>query len=700
MDNPCSITCSIFTCLFLIICCLCAGLVLLLGLVPIDSIQIPNIGAPQPAYESTPLVIRPTPAPKTPVPQTPGETAPAETPDTHNPSLGSQVDPLYDPAAVETLLTLQEAQVRAVDLHELAGRLRGIYNIPETIEEGPVMRQVGDQKDFWVTSHDTNQTFQVSASLQYITEHLYFWIEDGVRFNRSDLEKLAVTFEESIYPTNREFFGSEWKPGIDGDPHLYVLYARGIGERVAGYFSSNDSYHPLAHPYSNGHELFLMSADHYSLRDAYLYGVLAHEFQHMIHWYQDRNEETWLNEGFSELAAYLNGYKFSGFDRRFAANPDIQLNDWPNDPAATTPHYGASFLFLLYFLDRFGEEATKSLIAEQENGLTSIDTVLGQLDIRDPLSGELLGADQVFMDWAAASYLQDPEVGDGRYTYLSYDNPPEFGPTETISRCPTEVMTRDVRQYGSDYIRITCQGAFTLNFEGSVTVRVVPSQAYSGNYFYWSNKGDESNMSLTRSFDFSQHSGPLTLSYRTWYDIEQDYDYLYLLASVDGETWQIMETPSGRDENPSGNSYGWAYNGRSTNGTDWIQEQVDLSAFAGQEVLIRFEYITDAAVNGEGFLLDDVEIPELGYFTDFEADDGGWEADGFVRIQNMLPQVFQLALIKVGSETTVETFVTGPEAAIEIPFEIGGDVREVIIAVSGATRFTREPAAYRFGIAP
>ena len=53
-------------------------------------------------------------------------------------------------------------------------------------------------------------------------------------------------------------------------------------------------------------------------------------------------------------------------------------------------------------------------------------------------------------------------------------------------------------------------------------------------------------------------------------------------------------------DNPSGNSYGWGYTGSTG---DWIQERVDLSQFAGQKVQIRFEYVTDAAVNEEGFLL-------------------------------------------------------------------------------------------------
>ncbi len=131
-----------------------------------------------------------------------------------------------------------------------------------------------------------------------------------------------------------------------------------------------------------------------------------------------------------------------------------------------------------------------------------------------------------------------------------------------------------------------------------------------------------------------------------WYDLETDYDYVFLEASTDGgKTWEILTTPSGTGEDPSGNSYGWGYNGQ-TNG--WVDEKVDLSQFAGQKVQIRFEYVTDAALNGEGFLLDDVQIDAINYQSDFETDDGGWEAAGFVRVENVLPQTYRLSSHRQG----------------------------------------------------
>lgn len=593
---------------------------------------------------------------------------------------------------LDTLAVLQNTIIPINDPHDLARRLKGIENIPDTFPSGPF--SLGDSKQFWVTNVDSNTNFQITATVRYVTPSSYFWIQDSVRYNENDLQKLAEEFDRKIYPTNRAFFGSEPNPGVDEDPRIHILYASGLGRSLAGYFSSADAVHPLAHPYSNAHEMFLLNSDTIRLNEQFTYGVLAHEFQHMIHWYQDRNETSWLNEGFSELAVLLNDYNTGGFDFAFISNPDLQLNDWPNDSSATTPHYGASFLFAAYFLDRFGDEATQSLVRHPENGLESVDVVLREINALDPLTSQPILADDLFADWVIANYLGDSRISDGRYAYTIYSNAPQATATETVSDCPATLEGRTVKQYGTDYIKITCKGDFTLRFEGSTQTRLLPAaaDAYSGQYAFWSNKGDESNMTLTREFDFSEVSGPIDISYYTWYDIEDDYDYIYLVASTDGgETWQILITPSGTAENPSGNSYGWAYNGKSN---AWIREIVDLSQFAGQKVLLRFEYVTDAAVHGEGFLLDDISIPAIDYFTDFEQDDGGWEAAGFARIQNQLPQTFRLSLIYKGDDIHIEKLELPADQALEIPISIGSDVSEVILVVSGTTRFTREVGVY------
>lgn len=697
---PCVVILLVLGC----IACLCIILASSLGglmwqYFPWRSLPIP-IEVREPT--GTPVVIRPT------AQETPQASATVghkqETPfittfPTTTPTVS--VTPVLAEIPTDTLNTLENSEVPINNLLDLSARLQDKHNIPVTLEPPATPFQVGNQHTFWVTNVDSNESFQINATLRYITSHLYFWIENGVDYDPISLKKLSNTFEDKIYPTDREFFGSEWTPGVDGDVHIYVLYAGNLGSFLAGYFSSADEYSPLAHIYSNAHEMIFINSDNQDLGSQEIYGTLTHEFQHMIHWYRDRNEDTWMNEGFSVLAEFLNNYSVY-FDYEYVADPDLQLTDWDLDVSSNGSHYGGSFLFLDYFLDRFGDTATKALIAEPENGMVSIDKVLMDLSVIDPLTGQTIGADDVFMDWVTASYLQDGSVGDGRYTYKNYPGAPRPSETERFRNCPVSTQARDVHQYGVDYIRISCPGDYTLHFEGSTMARVVPADPHSGTYAFWSNKGDESDMTLTKTFDFTNQSGPLTFSYWTWYDLEKDFDYIYLEASLDGENWQILTTPSGTDKNPSGNSYGWGYNGYSGEKSRprWILEKVDISQFTGKKVQLRFEYVTDAAVNGEGFLLDDVFIAETGYTTDFEKDNGGWEGLGFVRIENVLPQKYGLMLITFGNTTTVERITLNPDQTADIPLHIGGDVNEVVLVVSGLTGFTRLHTAYQFSILP
>ncbi|MEZ0395057.1 MAG: choice-of-anchor J domain-containing protein [Anaerolineales bacterium] len=598
--------------------------------------------------------------------------------------------------SAETLRLLQSIIVPLNDPYQIACRLQNICDVPTSLDPPAVPLAVGARQTFWVSNNDTDATFQVQATLRYITPHAYFWAEDGVNVNEDAMRRLMDTFEAQIYPTNREFFGSEWTPGVDGDPHIYILYVNNIGFSVAGYYSTSDEYHPLVQQYSNTHEMFYLNASQ-SLSSDYTYSVLAHEFQHMIHWNQDGNEGSFIEEGFAELAVFLNGYNTGGFDLYYANDPDLPLTDWLSDPGSNTAHYGANFLFAVYFLDRFGEEITRAVVQEQANGLDSIDAVLTAHQVRDPLTGEVISADDFFMDFVLANFLHDPSVADGRYAYRNYTGAPQTFETEFVRTCPSPLASRRVNQYGVDYIGITCAGEYTLYFAGSTSVSLLPADPHSGNYAFWSNKGDKSNMTLTRRFDLRGVSGPVTMTYWTWYDIEENWDYAYVEASTDGEHWDILITPSGTSENPMGNSFGWGYTGSSTG---WIQESVDLSAYAGQVVFIRFEYITDAAVNGEGLLLDDIEIPAIGYREDFEAGDGGWESAGFARVENILPQTFRLALItRSASGTTVQFIPVQADQTAVIPIAVGQDgVNEVVLVVGATTRFTRQPAAYQFEI--
>ncbi len=607
------------------------------------------------------------------------------------------LEPTPIPAqAGETQRLLAETNVPIADPLDLAQRLLGIRNPPRVVADHADPILPGTVKTFWASDVDNNRNFQVEAKLAYATPHVYFWVEQGVEAKTVDIKALVDRFEQKTYPTDREFFGSEWTPGVDGDVHLYILYASGLGNSIAGYYSSNDEYSPQVHKYSNAHEMFYLNADNLDLAGGYADSTMAHEFQHMIHWYLDRNEESWMNEGFSVLAEVLNGYDVGGADILYAANPDIALTFWPSPPEGR--HYGQAFLFLAYFLDRFGEKATQALVADKANGLDSVDQALSALGEKDPKTGAPLTADDVYRDWAVAMTLQDASVGDGRYVVKTDPGAPKIEPQQAVRTCPAPPETRAVEPYGIDLVAITCSGDYTLTFDGQTTAKVVPADAHSGDYAFWSNRGDESDMTLTRAFDLSHVSGSVSADYWLWYDVEKDYDYVYLEGSDDGgQTWKILHTPSGTDENPSGNAYGRGYTGESGGGDKpaWIDEHVDLSAYAGKQVMLRFEYVTDAAVNGDGLLLDDFSIPALQYRADFEAGDDGWKADGFVRLYNQVPQTYRVVLVERGATTAVQELALDDNRHAQVQLSLGGKFDEADLVVVSTTRQSWQAAPYR-----
>ena len=124
------------------------------------------------ATPSSPATINPTAAPTSPVEKTDHQEK--------NPAL--------------TLRTLSDTIAPINDPADIARRLQGKTDIPPTLEPPDYLPAIGDRELFWATNTDTNENFQVSATLSYITDHAYFWIEEGVAYKAKDLQDLVETF--------------------------------------------------------------------------------------------------------------------------------------------------------------------------------------------------------------------------------------------------------------------------------------------------------------------------------------------------------------------------------------------------------------------------------------------------------------------------------------------------------------------------
>jgi immune inhibitor A len=193
-----------------------------------------------------------------------------------------------------------------------------------------------------------------------------------------------------------------------------------------------------------------------------------------------------------------------------------------------------------------------------------------------------------------------------------------------------------------------------------------------------------------------------SLSAWLWYDLEADYDYAYVEVSDDGgQTWHILAGDLASTDNPSGNSYGPAYTGISgrSDSPEWVHETFDLSPFAGGPLLLRFEVITDDSINHPGLCLDDVSLPALGFEDGAEEDDAGWQAAGWVRVGDHVPQQFLVQVITLGDSVGVQRLALDEQNRGRLTLSgLGTDLDRAVLVISALAPSTTEPAVYSYSI--
>lgn len=603
-------------------------------------------------------------------------------------------------ATLDTAAQLHLVEPPRRDPRRLTERLNPDIDVAPIFAE-PKFYETGDIETFWVHNSDAKHNVEIVAELIHQSDVANVWVEVDQSYDGQRIRRAIDRFSKVTYPALVSLFGSESNPGIDGDSRLHVLHTAQMGSGVAGYFYSSDKYTTAVNPFSNEKEIFFINLGWLNrLRDYTIYEtVLAHEFQHMIHWNQDRGEDLWLNEGLSEYAQEVAGYDpDTNFAHIFLGDPDLPLKTWDPNPGANAPHYGASYLFVAYLAQRFGDDFLRVLVAEQRNGATGIDHALAT-------HGADTTFDALFADWVVANWVDDPDaLGDeGRYGYRRIDLM-AARPAATHAGIPVTKTMADVFNYGADYIAISARGDGIVYFQGATEARLAAIEPTESALMWWSNRGDDANPRLTRQFDLSalEASAPVTMTVDSWWNIEETYDYGYVKVSRNGEDWSILPGQRTSTDNPTGNALGPGYTGRSGDGgaPDWVQEVYDLRDFAGGPLWVQFSYVTDDAVNTEGWFVDNVTIPALGFADSFDGDVAGWQSEGWVLTDNRLPQRWLLQLMEFeGDRLTSVTRVPVAEdgsAAVEIA-GLGGR-RHAVIAVSGLTRVTTEPAAYRYWI--
>lgn len=275
----------------------------------------------------------------------------------------------------------------------------------------------------------------VEASLHITGENATYYIEDEYWNSLSSTQKnsiatslniLASEFDSVIYPKLRDLFGSEAKPGIDNDPKIVVLFIR-MNESAGGYFNTADGEPRTGFPQSNEKEiLYLNSAQATSSK---IKAFLAHEFQHLITYYQKDKlkgvaEEVWLNEARSEYAPTYLGYddlypgsNLEGRVAMFLTEPSDSLVEWQNQ----LKDYAQVNLFFQYLIGKYGGSSfIRAMMNSSSSGIASINEALSSLGYKEQFA-------DIYTDWTITNMINNCGVLPAfRYCYdspnLSYSN--------------------------------------------------------------------------------------------------------------------------------------------------------------------------------------------------------------------------------------------------------------------------------------
>jgi hypothetical protein len=223
-------------------------------------------------------------------------------------------------------------------------------------------------------------------------------------------------------------------------------------------------------------------------------GVFAHEYQHLLEYYQDADEASWVNEGLSTWAETITGYNDPGlnvhelgFDsqvacflgqltKQTAANPNPSIGGPENSLTLWGDQgddeilcdYGAARTLMEYLADHYGEGFMTQLHRDPRNGLDGLNHLL---------AGRGTNARTVLHRWVAMDAL-DRVIEQG--ATLQNGNDATYS-TDTLHSkvrwwTPQTFSTPGAPPNGADFVRLhapgkhdwlAARGIHSLTFDGA-----------------------------------------------------------------------------------------------------------------------------------------------------------------------------------------------------------------------------------------
>ncbi len=329
----------------------------------------------------------------------------------------------------------------------------------------PLNPQVGDEWDWYIWSLNGPPTATLMpCTVRGSSTHVNIVVENSqwnLNINQTDVNLILEHFENSsvgsfptqgIWELNTSAFGLP-PDHLDQDGKIYILYYD-FDVSSDGFFWAFDQACDGSQAYaSNECDVIYMNCSDSAPSGDYLTAVVAHEFQHLIHYEQDPNEAAWVDEGCGELAMWLYGHpdNISSFN----GHPDRSLTTFDGSWA----DYIKGYLWMLYFYEQFGGiSSVYDLVHEPANSIAGFENFLIDHGYAIPFTS-------VFANWTVANFLDDPTLSAGQYGYLG-DELPVFATSAEHDTYPV-TDGANVNQWATDYVRFTDGTSLDIAFHGN-----------------------------------------------------------------------------------------------------------------------------------------------------------------------------------------------------------------------------------------
>ncbi len=595
----------------------------------------------------------------------------------------SLIAPIATAAPVEAVpSTVDWNEARYGDKIDIDGQLNQLSSSPEFKKEADqkIKAQAGALNDEAAGSDESaaDSTFTYDGgtkkflnrnlkfkdfTLRSVGDNVEIWVANDLSYGpdnpkpadvvtQEQVDKLRDEFDSNIYPVATEFFGTPesldgsnsplpgwfgWEDDYYGGSDKIIMLVDNIQDEgwndpsypffVAGFFwQTLENY--------IDRNIVTIDTNSWDTRlEETFFGTTIHELQHLIQADNDGAEESWLNEGMSTFSEFLGGYGHgTGSINFFLDHPENSLVNWDeHGTAATGPEtiadYGQVYLFTLYMYDKFGKEFIRALAVEGDSqGMTSVNEILKDFGSDKTFT-------EVYQDFVTALTLDNSRVSsDYNFDSIDLRNLPvgkegavrgktvDFEKAKTFEKEGVPAWGGDFKEFNFDR---TVRG---MKFDGvdflPLQWKTVADPLDANQQVLHANNGDEADQALI--FKAAVPTDNPTLTFDHYYDIEEHWDFAAVQVSTDnGETWTSLANENTSSDvveegHPTIKANLPGFTGHKL---DWSTETFDLSAYAGQEVLVSFRNMTDWAYNDAGWFVKNIQV------GDFAAD--GTSTDQF-----------------------------------------------------------------------